>query len=74
VVLRANVPFRRAAGLAFASDTLSITTMEIVDNGFILIVHSGLKRHQSSVAYPVSDHTLPSRTPGSKQNGSSLKH
>jgi Domain of unknown function (DUF4396) len=37
-VLRANVPFRRAAGLAFASDTLSITTMEIVDNTFILIV------------------------------------
>lgn len=37
-VLRAGVPFRRAAGLAFASDTLSITTMEIVDNAFILIV------------------------------------
>jgi hypothetical protein len=37
-VLRANVPFPRAAGLAFASDTLSITTMEIVDNAFILIV------------------------------------
>src|SRR6188472_996765 len=37
-VLRANVPFRRAAGLAFASDTLSITTMEVVDNAFILLV------------------------------------
>jgi uncharacterized protein DUF4396 len=37
-VLRAGLPFRRAAGLALASDTLSITTMEIVDNGFILIV------------------------------------
>jgi putative flippase GtrA len=37
-VLRANIPFRRAAGLAFASDTLSITTMEIVDNAFILLV------------------------------------
>ena len=37
-VLRANVPFRRAVGLAFASDTLSITTMEIVDNAFILLV------------------------------------
>ena len=37
-VLRANVPFRRAAGLAFASDTVSITTMEIVDNAFILVV------------------------------------
>ena len=37
-VLRANVPFRRAAGLAFASDTLSITTMEVVDNALILVV------------------------------------
>jgi hypothetical protein len=37
-VLRAGIPLRRAAGLAFASDTLSIATMEIVDNGFILLV------------------------------------
>ena len=37
-VLRAGVPLRRALSLTFASDTLSITTMEIVDNAFILIV------------------------------------
>lgn len=37
-VLRAGVPFRRAAGLAFASDTVSIAVMELVDNGFILLV------------------------------------
>jgi hypothetical protein len=37
-VLRAGVPFRRAAGVAFASDTASITVMEIVDNAFILLV------------------------------------
>ena len=37
-VLRAGVGFRRAAGVALASDTVSITTMEIVDNAFILIV------------------------------------
>jgi len=37
-VLRAGVSFRRALPIAFASDTLSITTMEIVDNAFILIV------------------------------------
>ena len=37
-ILRAGVPFRRAAGLTVASDTASITTMEIVDNAFILIV------------------------------------
>jgi hypothetical protein len=37
-ILRARVPLRRAVGLTFASDTLSITTMEIVDNAFIVIV------------------------------------
>jgi hypothetical protein len=37
-VLRAGIGFRRAAGVTFASDTVSITTMEIVDNAFILIV------------------------------------
>ena len=37
-VLRAGVPLRRAARLALASDTLSITTMEIADNAFILVV------------------------------------
>jgi hypothetical protein len=37
-VLRAGVPLRRALALAFASDTASITVMEIVDNGFILLV------------------------------------
>jgi putative flippase GtrA len=37
-VLKAGVGPRRALSLAFASDTLSITTMEIVDNGFIVLV------------------------------------
>jgi Domain of unknown function (DUF4396) len=37
-VLRAGVDFRRAVGVALASDTVSITTMEIVDNAFILVV------------------------------------
>src|SRR5262245_3268353 len=37
-VLRAGVPVRRAARLAVASDTVSIATMELVDNAFILIV------------------------------------
>ena len=37
-VLRAGVPPRRALSLAFASDTVSIAVMEIVDNGFILLV------------------------------------
>jgi hypothetical protein len=37
-VLRAGIPRRRAVRLAIASDTLSITTMELVDNAFILAV------------------------------------
>ena len=41
-VLRAGVGFRRALGVAFASDTVSITTMEIIDNAFILVVPGAL--------------------------------
>jgi hypothetical protein len=37
-VLRAGVPFRRAVALALASDSVSIATMELVDNAFILLV------------------------------------
>ena len=46
-ILRAGVEFRRAAGLTLASDTLSITTMEIVDNAFILIVPRAAGLHYS---------------------------
>src|SRR5262249_26578367 len=41
-VLAAGVGLRRAVGVALASDTVSITTMEIVDNAFILIVPGAL--------------------------------
>ena len=37
-LVRSGVPLRRAAGLAFAADTLSITVMEIVDNLVVLVV------------------------------------
>jgi hypothetical protein len=37
-VIAAGVPAQRALRLAFASDTVSITAMEIVDNAFILVV------------------------------------
>ena len=37
-VVRGGVPIRRAVGLALASDTVSIATMEMVDNAFILAV------------------------------------
>ena len=37
-LLRSSVPLRRALRAAFASDTISITVMEIVDNAFVLLV------------------------------------
>ncbi len=37
-LLRSGMSLREVAPLAFASDTASIATMEIVDNAFILIV------------------------------------
>jgi hypothetical protein len=42
-VFRAGVPFRRALPIAFASDTASITVMEITDNAFILIVPGAIE-------------------------------
>ena len=41
-LLRAGLPVRRVAGVAFASDTLSITTMEIVDNAIVLAIPGAL--------------------------------
>jgi Domain of unknown function (DUF4396) len=41
-MIAAGVPLRRASRLAVASDTISILTMEIVDNAFILVVPSAL--------------------------------
>ena len=41
-VLAAGVPLRRALSVVFASDTVSIATMELVDNAFILLVPGAL--------------------------------
>jgi hypothetical protein len=41
-MMAAGVPLRRASRLAVASDTISILTMEIVDNAFILVVPGAL--------------------------------
>jgi hypothetical protein len=37
-LLRAGLPLRRAAALALAADTASITVMEIVDNAIMLVI------------------------------------
>lgn len=41
-VIAAGVPLRRASRLVLASDTVSIATMELVDNAFILVVPGAL--------------------------------
>jgi Domain of unknown function (DUF4396) len=41
-LLRSGLPARRVAPLALASDTASISTMEIVDNLFVVVVPGAL--------------------------------
>ena len=41
-LLRSGIEPRRALSLSFASDTISIATMEIVDNVFIVLVPGAL--------------------------------
>lgn len=42
-LLRAGVPLKAALGLAFASDTVSITIMEIVDNLIMLLIPGAME-------------------------------
>ena len=42
-VLRSGLPLRRALAVAFAADTLSILTMEIVDNAVMLAVPGAME-------------------------------
>ena len=48
-LLRAKLPIGRALGLAFASDTLSITVMEIVDNILLASLARWMRALQSAV-------------------------
>ena len=41
-VLRAGLSVRQATGVALAADSVSITIMEAVDNGFVLVVPGAL--------------------------------
>lgn len=46
-VLSAGVPFRSAVKVALAADTVSITVMELVDNGVILMTPGAMDAHLS---------------------------
>jgi hypothetical protein len=50
-LLRAGVALRRAVGLAFASDTVSITIMEIVDNLVIVLIPGAMNAGLASFLF-----------------------
>lgn len=50
-LLRSGMTIRQAAPVAFASDTASIATMEIVDNLFILIVPGAIAASLSDALF-----------------------
>ena len=53
-LLRSGIAMRRALGLAFAADTLSITVMEIVDNAVVLLIPGAMQAGLNSALFWVS--------------------
>jgi len=53
-LLKAGLAFGRAAKLALASDTASITVMEIVDNAIMLVIPGAMDAHIDSLLFWVS--------------------
>jgi len=53
-VLRAGVGFRRALAVAFAADTVSITSMELMDNAFILAVPGAINAGLTTALFWIS--------------------
>ena len=50
-LLSGGMPLRRAARVALAADTVSITVMEIVDNAFVLLVPGAMAAGLSDVLF-----------------------
>ena len=50
-LIRANIAWSTALGLAFASDTASITIMEIVDNAIMLIIPGAMDAGLTSALF-----------------------
>ena len=50
-LLGSGMSLRAAAGLAFAADTVSITVMEIVDNGIILFIPGAMDAGLDSLLF-----------------------
>jgi hypothetical protein len=54
IPLLKTMNFRQALPLAFASDTISITIMEIVDNGVMLLIPGAMHAHVTSFYFWMS--------------------
>jgi len=50
-VLRAGLPLVAALGVAFASDTVSISVMELVDNAFVVAIPGAMEAGLASVLF-----------------------
>jgi hypothetical protein len=53
-LLRSGLALRAALGIAFAADTVSITTMEIVDNAVLLVIPGAMDAGLGTVLFWVS--------------------
>lgn len=53
-LIRHGLTIKRALGLALIADTVSIATMELADNGFILLVPNAINATLSSLLFWVS--------------------
>src|SRR5688572_2560542 len=50
-LFRSGMNFKKALSLAFASDTISIVTMEIVDNGIMLLIPGAMEAPLTSLLF-----------------------
>jgi Domain of unknown function (DUF4396) len=50
-LLRSGMPVREVAPIAFASDTISITIMEIVDNAIILLIPGAMDASLDEIGF-----------------------
>jgi hypothetical protein len=50
-LLQSGLPLKTVLGLAFASDTASITIMEIIDNAIMLVIPGAMDAHLTDVLF-----------------------
>lgn len=50
-VLKAGLSLKKALGIAFASDTVSITSMEVMDNAVVIVIPGALNAGLNTVLF-----------------------